>query len=254
LLPLIQKKPVHPIYAGPGWIGNAWRQVSAQANADCFSIHVADVGAFLVSADGHLVEALEITGDVSNTILIEALLGPPLMLAFALRSIWTLHASAAMWGDKLVAFVGDSGNGKSTLAHFLGRELGWRRVADDILPVVASASGVVALPHFPQLKLALDRQPSCGLPARIPLHALYVISKPDETHTETVSKELAPGQAMANTLQHMVAARLFDTKLLVRQLDFAQHLAAKLPVRSLVYPRDLALLPGVAERLVCDLE
>ncbi len=75
-----------------------------------------------------------------------------------------------------VAFVGETGAGKSTLAAYLAREAGWLRLADDVLPVaLGGAGGPAALPHFPQLKLPAAEQVGPGVPQRMPLRAVYAL-------------------------------------------------------------------------------
>jgi hypothetical protein len=80
-----------------------------------------------------------------------------------------------------VAFVVESGQGKSTLAAFLGNgdDPAWHQLADDLLPVtlVPDSPDVTALPHFPQLKLPVHTQPALGMPEQMPLAAVYVLEQ-----------------------------------------------------------------------------
>src|SRR5262249_28721940 len=69
------------------------------------------------------------------------------------RNLLTLHASAVAFGDRVVAFMGDQGAGKSTLAaHCMQAGAKW--VADDLLRVEHSDNGPRrAYPGMPLLKL-----------------------------------------------------------------------------------------------------
>jgi len=81
---------------------------------------------------------------------LDVLLGPPLILALALRGIHCLHASAAITPNGIgIAFTAPSGTGKSTLAD-TATAFGWQRLSDDLSPLDARCQ---LLPRFPQLKL-----------------------------------------------------------------------------------------------------
>jgi hypothetical protein len=69
------------------------------------------------------------------------------------RDSLALHASAVEFADRVVAFAGDSGAGKSTMAaHCL--QAGARLVADDLLRVLLTSDRPArAYPGMPQLRL-----------------------------------------------------------------------------------------------------
>jgi hypothetical protein len=184
------------------------------------------------------------------------LLGPALILSLALRDAWCLHASAVAIGGQAVAFLGESGNGKSTLAAFLASEtdLGWQRLADDILPVELTANGFDALPHFPQLKLSPEDQPAGGIPERMPVRAIYVLDGPALERDEIEIRPLGTQEATLAFVRHTIAARLFDKKLLARHLSFCADAAACVLVRRLGYLHDYDCLPAVRDAIAADLE
>ncbi|KAA1395193.1 hypothetical protein [Aeromicrobium ginsengisoli] len=71
----------------------------------------------------------------------------------AMRGDLVLHASAVQApGGGAVAFVGESGRGKSTTTTGLG-QLGWRFVADDACRVVQSGSMHEIVPSYPGVRL-----------------------------------------------------------------------------------------------------
>jgi hypothetical protein len=162
--------------------------------------------------------------------LAELLLGAPLLLALALRGTFCLHGSAVLAPEGVVAFLGESGAGKSTLARELVR-CGMERIADDLL-LVRSGSPPVAIPRFPQPRLAPSEQPAAA-PLEAPLAAIYLLGG----HADRAQGERLASVAAALALaRHTVAARLFDQDLLERHLAFAASLAAAAPVRHLRYP------------------
>ncbi len=68
------------------------------------------------------------------------------------QGILMLHASAVKAGDGCVAFIADSGTGKTTLATACVAG-GYPLVTDDILALSVGPDGVTAFPGFPQMKL-----------------------------------------------------------------------------------------------------
>lgn len=180
----------------------------------------------------------------------ELLLGPGLVLALALQGTWCLHASAAVRGGAVVAFLGESGAGKSTLAAHLGGCLqeGWHLVADDILPVTEGEDGAWAWPRFPQRKLPPEAQPGPALPERLPL-ALVCDLLPAAPEAAPAAEWLPEAAAATALLRQTAGARLFDAELLEAHLAFAAALAARVPVCRLAVPRRLEALPAVREAI-----
>ena len=77
----------------------------------------------------------------------------PVLLS--LRGHIVLHASAIRIGDRAVAFVGHTGQGKSTLAASFNRE-GYALVTDDILVLEWADDVVRAVPSYPEQRLWSD--------------------------------------------------------------------------------------------------
>lgn len=231
-----------------GWIVDASRQVAVWRHPQGLRLQVAGIGEFAVTADGTAVLRLE--REIMAATLAEAVLGPPLLLSLALHGIWCLHAGAVKAGDHAVALVGESGNGKSTLAAYLddAGEGGWQRLADDALPIVLEPEGLMALPHYPQLKLSDASQYPVHAPARVPLAAVYVIAPPGSADPVSLHR-LERRQAMQALIRHTVAARLFDKPLLAAHLDFCAAAAARIPVWRLTYPHRQECLPQVREAI-----
>ena len=174
----------------------------------------------------------------------EILLGPALVLALALRGVWCLHASAAVFGGRTFVFLGESGQGKSTLAAYLSGERKWRLVADDILPVTIGPAGMVAWPHFPQRKLSTQAQPATRLPERLPVDRICVLSPVDKSALPDLM--LLPSLQSAQTLvSHTAGARLFDPSLLAAHLAFCAEAARQVLVYKLGYPHNRDTLSKV---------
>ncbi|WP_158705055.1 hypothetical protein, partial [Salinibacter altiplanensis] len=87
---------------------------------------------------------------------IQAVVGGELMAALLRqRGILPLHASCVSKQGQSVAFVGDSGWGKSTLAMLFAKE-GYTLVADDILALDLSGKHPVVHPSPPYIRLHSD--------------------------------------------------------------------------------------------------
>jgi hypothetical protein len=150
-----------------GLVGSANRDVQVFLSPPGILLRVEGGSDFHVSPDGREITRPGRESQPLEGLDLEILQGPALVLAFSMRAKWCLHASAArLQQDKTIAFLGESGYGKSTLAGHLGRS-GWQRVADDILPVTLEDERVLAWPHFPQLKLP-EEAAARPFPARKP--------------------------------------------------------------------------------------
>jgi hypothetical protein len=96
-------------------------------------------GEFFISAD---LSTVEVRCDRSGRHELLPVLTSGTMLAFllSLRGATVLHASAVALGDAALAFVGQSGHGKSTLAALMCLDGGADLVTDDVLVVRAGAA------------------------------------------------------------------------------------------------------------------
>jgi hypothetical protein len=218
-----------------GWVAGDERDVETWSAPPGILLKVSGVSDFYITSAGILRSNTdqEITQTDRDT-----LMGPALMLALALSGVWCLHASAAMFNEQVTAFMGESGQGKSTLAESLSRA-DWRLVADDILPIIRDQAGVQVHPHFPQLKLTV--QPGLSLAEQIPLHRICVLAQAE--HPEL--RQLSTGEALQALLRHTAGTRLFDPSLLAGHMAFCAWAAARIPVYHLAYPRTWEALPQV---------
>lgn len=233
-----------------GWVGEQQREVEVWSARNGSLLKVSGGSDFFISSDGGCIYHTKSNLQEVTGLDREILLGPALVLALASRGIWSLHASAAIFKNCLCIFLGESGQGKSTLAAYLSSfEIsGWRRAADDILPVTLNSNRVDVWPHFPQLKLPMDAQPDSSLPEYIPLDRIVVLTSADLN----ISPQLQPlpkGKAAQILLSHTAGTRMFDSLTLARHLAFATQVAAQIPVHQLVYPHRRDALPVVKELL-----
>lgn len=242
------------IYNGLGWLGGQWHEILLTPIKSGYCLNIAEIGDFYIAADGSDI-VIQSPLAQNNAWLVEAVLGPTLTLALALQDTFCLHASAVAMNGQIVAFIGESGWGKSTLTAYLNRECGndWQFVADDVLPVISDGQTAVCLPHFPQLKLPTDQQWSLDRPRRLPLTAVYLLTPPNQADDSIQVKSLTTVDAALALVRHTIAAKLFDAQLLSQHLAFAATVANHVPVKQLIYPRLYTQLPSVSLALVTDL-
>ena len=243
----------HLTYQGPGWVAGKLRQVSCWRTSQGYRVEVEGAGRFSIDRDGRLV-ALDGAG-LDPAMLTEVVLGPPLILALAMRDIWCLHGSAVLYGGRVIALLGPTRIGKSTLAAHLGSDGGalWRPVADDLLPVSMSGTGPLALPRFPQPKLPPDAQPSRGLPERLPLGGIYVLAEPETSQDGVATSSLAERERVLTLVRHTMAGRLFGKELLARHMAFCSEVASRVPIRRMVYPHRRTALEQARRALESDM-
>ena len=232
-----------------GWVAGHDSAVSLSRSGDSYLLAVDELPPVAVDRAGCRVLPVETgPGDPAGR-LVEVVLGPGLMLSLALGGTFALHAAAAARGARTVVLLGESGAGKSTTGRALGAVPGFARVADDVLPVAAGCGGLVALPHYPQLKVSAAEQYPAAAAERVAIAAIVVLA-PDATGRSGVALEpLGERDAFLALARHTVAARLFDAALLERHAAFCATVAETTPVLRLAFPRRLDALPETTTRL-----
>jgi hypothetical protein len=200
------------------------------------------------------------------------LLGPVLAILMSQRGLITLHASAIAFDGQAVAFMGDAGWGKSTLAawfHRRGRPL----IADDIVAITFEQGRPRALPAVPQLRLTPEALGVLGDdPARLPqvwhgtrkrlqpvregfvtvapvLSRVYVLA-PDAREKIV---PISASEAAIEFVRHSFAVRSLHQSAPDRYLREAARLAESVRVLRLSRPLELQGLEEVAGVVEQDL-
>lgn len=252
-LQAVREWPRRSILEGRLPLAGRDRRVVCALGPEAYFLEFEGAGCWAVAVDGSQILWLDPQQTVDE-VFYEVLLGPCTCLALALDGTWCLHASAVTDGRDVAAFVGGSGRGKSTLARRFatGDLFPWRRCADDVLPVEAAAAGAVALPGFPQLKLADPAGHAAEAPERPLLRVVYLLEWAADARPAHV-EQMAGAPAVASFVGHTHAARLFGQDLLGRHLASCGRLATQVPVRRLTFERNLDVLDAVARTVVEDL-
>ena len=231
---------------------------------------------FLVSANGRKIIGRSLTDHPLESFQ-TYLLGQVLSFAMVRQGVEPLHSTVIVRDGKAVAFLGDCGYGKSTLAGaFL--QSGFRLLTDDMLVIKERNGGFLAYPGPPRIKLfpeiaeELLTEEVVGTPMNpdttkliiplsakdvvqspTPLQLFYALQPPDIHNGNVTIERLSQSQALLAFIQNTFNTIIRTPERLTQQFNFATKLAATLPVKSLSYPRELAWLPKVVDAVLKDI-
>lgn len=114
-------------------------------------VYLQDIGVFIIQGGCKIV--LVTTQGANPEQICQALLGVVLAVLFYQRGLYILHASAAAIGTIAIAFLGDSGAGKSSaLAAVLDQ--GFMGITDDLTAVQIGAGDATIHSGVPRMKLS----------------------------------------------------------------------------------------------------
>jgi hypothetical protein len=242
-----------------------------RATAEEVRLYWEEAGAFLVRGGREIV--IDPAPGVDERILRLVVLGPGLGALLYQRGWLTLHASSVDVEGEAIAFVGEQGEGKSTMAAAMCAK-GHRLLADDITAVQATGTdGPCVYPGYPQLKLWPDAVRSLGedpdtLPQLVPimqkrgrrvikafaaeplsLRRIYVLDGGDVPEI----RALKPQEALVELLRHTYGRDLF------RAVETGSHflrctsVVNKVPVNGLRRPYSLSRLSDLVQLVEEDL-
>lgn len=227
---------------------------------------------FLISPDGRRIEWHRLPR-ASNEALRTYLLSQVLSFSLLARGREPLHASAVAVHGRVVAFVGDCGVGKSSLAAAFLRA-GHPLVTDDLLVLSEEDGRCLVQPGIPRIKLyprvarqllgvrrtaprmnpgtaklVLPLSRSQSVRSALPLDRLYLLRRGPAVRIAPLSQ----GRAFLGILRATFNSIQVDRERLVRQFAFARRLAASVRVRRVSYPRRLGVIERVREAIIADL-
>lgn len=183
------------------------------------------------------------------------------------RGLLPLHASAVEIQGEAVAFLGESGWGKSSLAAAL-HQRGHRILTDDVTAVDIKTIPPQVYPAFPQLKLhpktaaslGYDREPLLMLhpleekrgfrfahhfsATLSPLQAIYLLDEGPRQHIDPVDKQMA----IVELIRHSYPTRLLQQGSSAHFLH-SVALVQQVPIYRLVRQQTLAALPALAQMI-----
>jgi hypothetical protein len=229
---------------------------------------------FVVSASAKQVRWQKLK-EVPNEVFFTYFLGQVLSYCLLARGIEPLHATAIIVNDNAVAFLGDSGLGKSTLAAtFLER--GYTLLTDDVLALEFGGKSVWARPGIARVKLNPDTADAVfggrrSIPMNsftskmifplndaqhgnrlVPLQALYVLPhKPSKSRI--LIRRLSGRSSFLPIVQNTFNDTVLHPDRLKQQFAVAARLASLIPIKRLSYPKRLDMLSAVADAILVDI-
>ena len=255
------------------WIfpdGTTWTQFYRAASG--YLLRFPDLADFLVTRDGRTVSCWPVPG-VSDQSLQHLYLNQVLPLALSRQGKLVFHASAVEIGDAAVAFMGESGRGKSTLAASFATT-GSRFLTDDGLAVETVAGDWRVLPSHPSIRLWEDSQDAlvrtgarkappvsytskarflagddivfCEEPRR--LQGVYFLGA--GTSPAPVFERLQPSDALIELVKHSFLLDIEERELLAAHFDELSRLANRPIYFRLDYPRRFEDLAQVRRAIV----
>jgi hypothetical protein len=250
------------ITPAPGVVHGEERCVWATADETC--LFWADAGTILIRYGTEMI--VEPLPHVDERVLRLYLLGPALGVLLQQRGLLVLHASAVAIGESAVAFMGESGWGKSTTAAALHRH-GHAIVADDVTALHPCAlERPLVYPAIPRLKLDATPAEALGYPvealarfdvdderlayhvndrfpqAPLPLSRVYVLAEGPEVTIE----RCRPQDAFIELVRHSYALRVIgDRGASTAHFHLCTHVVDSVPVYRLKRPSSLAVLPDL---------
>ncbi|NEQ01531.1 MAG: hypothetical protein F6K59_22215 [Moorea sp. SIO3F7] len=230
-------------------------------------IYLKDTGLFLVQGGNSITIIPSAEACLSR--IQTALVGTVMAILLYQRGLLVLHASIVNINGGAVVFLGDSGEGKSSIAAALHSQ-GYRIITDDVAPVTLDQGTAKVASSFPQIKLSREvakvlgyDQDKLGLlvpklnkpdyllnqdftQALLPIRCIYVLV----SGSQLSIKRLKLQEAVMELSRHSRLNSLFDSEKASHLLQCAQ-LANQCSVYRLQRPRNLALLPELG-RLVAE--
>jgi hypothetical protein len=218
-LPLVQHPGVNPhlVHIRLGEVPSHPTQ-AVEIDPDCFAtptyywLRIPGIGCYLVTKGEDIIVCPE---PGARLLDVRAyLLGTLFVALCQQRQLLPLHASAVSSKDGVVAFLGRSGEGKSSLAAYLAKR-GFSVLADDVCLIDSGSSGpAMVIPTAPWLKLwrnsleHLGRQVQ-GLARVFSEDDKYRLPLAETLHPEPIGRlvflETNPNHASATEIQELSA-------------------------------------------------
>lgn len=257
--------------------GTAFLQISPIRNGHLF--HFPDLADFHAVTNSRS-ESLNITGyappglppETIRHLLLDQVL-PTILGRFGRKA---LHASAVAQQAGVLAFLGASGRGKSSLAAAFARS-GWRQMSDDCLILRQKQEGIFASVAYQGVRLMPDaietlavsdeprlavahystKQRLPGWPppatdsASLPLRFLFVLNDPEQEPAEEIRLErMSARDAFLALREGIFTMDVDDAIEAAFEFRLLSQTANQVRAFRLAYPRNWALLPRVLDHIL----
>jgi hypothetical protein len=247
-----------------------WTRFYRMANG--YLLRFSELADFELSADARNVRCWAVPGITMDTVQ-HLYLNQVLPLALSLLGKFVLHASAVEIGDGAVAFVGESGRGKSTLAASFATN-GYRFLTDDGLVLERDGGECRVMPSHPSIRLWEDSEEALICPDAPVAPAVQFTSKSrffagkdiafceqprrlrrvfflgDGEQTRPVFERMSSGVALIELVKHSFLLDIEEQQMLASHFDELTDLLKRSIIYRLDYPRNYDDLARVREAIV----
>ena len=234
---------------------------------DACLLRIPDAGRYKITRDSITIQK----HDHASLDDVEAyLLGTGLATVAHLRGIVPLHISAVLSPEGAIAFTGDSGAGKSTMAAHIHHQTGWPLISDDVSALYETEngleleSGVLTVKLWKDALASLDRS-SEGLKrdaermdkfhaidrekfvtGRFPLKKLIYLEWGDEDRLDPISGRHAFQTVMAAVYRPELIDICQNRDAVIAS---AVSLARSVDVQKITRRKDVAVAEGISNSL-----
>ena len=232
-----------------------------------YLMSISQIGQFEIASDLQSVR-VHSRPNVPSELIALFLIGNVIACVLTLTGEPVLHASAVQIGDSALAFLGESGMGKSTLAALLCAD-GARLITDDLLRLLPDGldfrcfAGTRQLRLRPGAALVAENFPACrrGTTAdhriavtmdenqSMPGLAAIVIPRLSRERKALKVRRLQRSASLFHLMAFPRLAGLQQKHHLQRQLDFFGHIAARIPIFEAAIPWGQPTPRGLASAL-----
>jgi hypothetical protein len=234
---------------------------------DGYLLRFPDYADFIVSRDGRNINGI-LRQNCPHETMRHLLLNQVIPTVLSHLGKLVLHASACTTPQGVMAFLGMTGMGKSTLAASFGLK-GFAVLSDDCLLVQARGDQVLSIPSYGGLRLwpesvsaLFEEEPVLQPMAHytdkkrvlfdqdlaidsLSLKAVYVLAEPENAANAVIIVPLSPSEGLFEIIKHTFQLDVTDHEKLGQAFKRYEWLAKSVPFFRLTYPRDHAVLPSV---------
>ena len=129
--------------------GSLWLSLAGEGNN--YHLNFSELAHFHVNTSAKTIRCYPIP-DIPLTTITHLFLDMVIPLILSRQASLVLHGSAVLISGQMIAFLGETGQGKSTIAASLGQQ-GFPVVTDDCLVVEEKGDQILGLPLYPSLRL-----------------------------------------------------------------------------------------------------
>lgn len=268
------ERPQRPLVERPfhEWVfpdGTLWTQFYRRDAG--YLLRFPDLADFEVSADAFAVSCHP-APDVPEATSRHLYLNQVLPLVLSKQGKLVFHASAVEVAGGAIAFAGESGRGKSTLAASFAIG-GWRFLTDDGLLLEEDAPGYRVMPSHPSIRLWKDSEDALIAPGAEMAPPLHYTSKSRFLAGERLAfcerplplrrvyflgggapgieiRRLEPAEAVLEWVKHSFLLDIEEKPLLAGHFDRVAKLANRPIHYRLDYPRRFECLTQIRQAIV----